>query len=117
MKIKLKTIIALVVTTICLILILDLVSNTVIQTNFQNVEQIEVSQTIGNIQVAVTNTPSNLDNKVISWSQLNSTYEFIKDQNVDYQQTYLTVQSIANLGANFVIFLVMKKELLLLAWV
>ena len=105
MKIKIKTIIALVVTTICLILILDLVSNAVIQTNFLKIEQIEVSQTIGNIQVAVTNTYNDLDNKVASWSQLNSTYEFVKNQNSEYQEAYLTVSSIANLGVNFVIFL------------
>ena len=33
------------------------------------------------------------------------TYEFVKNQNIDYQQTYLTVSSLANAGVNFVIFL------------
>ena len=105
MKIKIKSIIALVITTICLILILDLVSNTVIQTNFLKIEQDEVTQTIERIQVAVTNSYGDMDSKLVSLSQLNSTYEFVQNQNNEYQETYLTVSSLANAGVNFVVFL------------
>ena len=105
MRIKTKTILALIATTICLVLILDSVSNAGIQANFLKIEQEEVTQTIGRIQVAVTNTYTDIDDKLAGWSQLNSTYEFIKNENSEYQETYLTVSSLANVGVNFVIFL------------
>lgn len=105
MKIKTKTIIALLVTTICLILILDFVSNAVIQTNFLQIEQSEVNQTIARMQVAVANCYLDLDNKLAGWSQLNSTYDFVKNQNVLYNDTYLTAESLASETVNFVIFL------------
>ena len=105
MKISIKTVIALLATTICLILILNFFSNSVIQTNFSKIEQEQVTQTIGGIQVAITNRVSEIDNELASWSQLNSTYEFIQNQNSEYQQTYLTVSSLSNIGVNFVIFL------------
>ncbi|MGA2524290.1 MAG: CHASE4 domain-containing protein [Candidatus Bathyarchaeia archaeon] len=105
MKIKTKSIIALIATTICLIMILDFVSDSVIQTNFLQIEQTEVKQTIGRIQVAVSNSYTDLDNKLVSWSQLNSTYEFVQNLNDEYNETYLTVSSLANEGVNFVIFL------------
>ena len=112
MKIKTKSIIALIVTTICLILILDFVSNAVIQTNFLQIEQSEVQQTIGRIQVAVANSYLDLDNKLVSWSQLNSTYEFVQNPNDEYNDTYLTASSLANEGVNFVIFLDQKGNYL-----
>lgn len=105
MKISIKTVIALLATTICLILILNFVSNSVIQANFSKIETEQVTQTIGGIQVAVTNMVSAIDSELVTWSQLNSTYEFIQNQNADYQQTYLTVSSLSNLGVNFVFFL------------
>ena len=105
MKISIKTVIALLATTICLILILNFVSNSVIQTNFSKIEQDQVTQTIGTTQAAVINMVSAMDSELVTWSQLNSTYEFIQNQNSEYQQTYLTISSLSNLGVNFVIFL------------
>ena len=105
MKISIKTVIALLATTICLILILNFVSNSVIQTNFSKIETEQVTQTIGTTQAAVINMVSAIDSELVTWSQLNSTYEFIQNQNSEYQQTYLTVSSLSNLGVNFVIFL------------
>ena len=106
MKIKTKTIIALVVTTICLLLILDVISSAAIQTQFTTVEQNEVTQTIGRMQVAVTNSYKQIDSELVSWAQLNSTYEFIQNQNIEYyNETYLTKQSLDNFGVNFVVFL------------
>ncbi len=105
MKIRLKSIIALLVTTICLIVILHFVSTSVIQSNFLKIEQDEVTQTIGRIQVAVTNRYSEIDRNVVSWAQLNSTYEFVQNQTSEYQETYLTVSSLANMDVNFVLFL------------
>jgi sensor domain CHASE-containing protein len=86
MKIRLKSIIALLVTTICLIVILHFVSTSVIQSNFLKIEQDEVTQTIGRIQVAVTNRYSEIDRNVVCWAQLNSTYEFVQNQTSEYQE-------------------------------
>ena len=105
MKIKTKTIIALVMTTICLLLILDVVSNAAIQSQFTTVEQSEVTQTIGRMQVAVTNSYMQIDSELFSWSQLNSTYNFMQNQTSEYRDTYLTNSSLDNLGVNFVVFL------------
>ena len=105
MKISIKTVIALLATTLCLILILNFVSNSVIQSNFSKIEQDQVTQTIGTTQAAVINMVSAMDSELVTWSQLNSTYEFIQNQNSEYQQTYLTVSSLSNLGVNFVFFL------------
>ena len=65
MKISIKTVIALIVTAICLILILNFVSNSVIQTNFSKIETEQVTETIGDIQVAVTNRNTQIDT---NWS-------------------------------------------------
>jgi signal transduction histidine kinase len=105
MRIRIKSIIALVVTTICLLVILHFISNSVIQTNFLKIEQDEVTQTIGRIQVAVTNRYAEIDSDLVSCSQLNSTYAFIQNQTRDYRDTYLTVSSLANMDVNFVLFL------------
>ena len=105
MKISIKTVIALLATTLCLILILNFVSNSVIQSNFSKIEQDQVTQTIGTTQAAVINMVSAMDSELVTWSQLNSTYEFIKNLNSEYQQTYLTVSSLSNLGVNFAFFL------------
>src|SRR5208282_344784 len=61
--------------------------------------------TIGTTQAAVINMVSAMDSELVTWSQLNSTYEFIKNLNSEYQQTYLTVSSLSNLGVNFAFFL------------
>ncbi len=106
MKISVKTVIALLATTLCLLLILNFVSDSVIQTNFSNIEQSQVTQTIATTQAAIINMVSALDSELVTWSQLNSTYEFMQNQNIEYyQQTYLTASSLSNLGVNFVIFL------------
>ena len=105
MKISIKTVIALLATTICLILILNFVSDSVIQTNFSKIETDQVTQTIGTTQAALISMVSAVDSELVTWSQLNSTYQFIQNQNIEYQQTYLTVSSLSNLGVNFVIFL------------
>ena len=106
MRIKVKSVIAIIVTTICLILILDFVSSTVIQSNFSKIEQDEVTQTIARVQVAVTNREMDIDSKLITWSQLNSTYDFIQNQtDAAYRGTYLTDSSLGNLGINFAMFL------------
>ena len=106
MKIKTKTIIALVVTTICLLLILDVVSNDAIQSQFTAVEQSEVTQTIERMNVAVTNSYLQMGSELVSWSQLNNTYDFMQNQTSDeYRETYLTNSSLDNLGVNFVVFL------------
>ena len=105
MKISIKTVIALLATTICLILILNFVSNSVIQSNFSKIETEQVTQTIGTTQAAIINMVFSMDSELVTWSQLNITYEFVQNQNIEYQQTYLTRSSLSNLGVNFVIFL------------
>ena len=107
MKISTKTVIALLATTLCLIVILNFVSNSVIQSDFSNIEQGQVTQTIGTTQAAIINMVNAMDSELVTWSQLNNTYQFIQNPNNDseYQQTYLTRSSLSNLGVNFVIFL------------
>lgn len=106
MKISIKTVIAIIVTTICLLLIIQVFSNSVVQTQCLNIEQSEVQQAISRIQQAVTNRYTQIGTEVLSWSQLNSTYEFMQNLNTnEYNATYLTVSSLDNLDINFVIFL------------
>lgn len=105
MKITVKTLIALLATTICLILILNFVSDTAIQSNFSKIEQDQVLETVQSTQVAVQNIFTHMDEDLQSWCQLNSTYEFIQDKNTEYNDTYLTVNSLSKINVNFVIFL------------
>ncbi len=92
-------------TTICLIVLLHFVFTSEIQTNFLEIEQKEVTDSIGRIQVALANRYAAIDSDAASWSQLNATYNFIQDQNSEYHDTYLTVSSVANIDLNFVLFL------------
>jgi signal transduction histidine kinase len=105
MKIAIKTLIALLATTICLILILNFFSNTVIQSNFSKIEQDQVTSTIYSTQVAVENRIKEMDSTLQSWCQLNSTYQFIRNQTSEYQETYLTVNSLSKININFIFFL------------
>ncbi len=107
MRIRIKTLIALMVTTLFLFLVIQFFSSSFVQSEFSGIEQNDVDQTISRIQVATINRLTQIDSELVSWSQLNSTYEFMQNpqNDTEFEETYLTAASLSNLGINFVIFL------------
>ncbi|XHH09821.1 MAG: ATP-binding protein [Candidatus Bathyarchaeia archaeon] len=105
MKIRLKTLLALIVTTLCLFMAIHQISATIIENNFSKIEREEVTQTIVRLHIAATSCYTELDSKLTSWSQKNSTYEYIKSQNTSESQTCLSAVEMQALNINYAIFI------------
>jgi signal transduction histidine kinase len=105
MRIRLKTLIALLSTTIILFLIIHQVSASVIKDNFSEIEEDEMTQIVVRMHLEATNRYTELDNKLVSYSQKNNTYEFIKSSNINNPETYISPTLMQKLSINYVIFL------------
>ncbi len=105
MKIRAKTLIALLATTLCLFIIIHYISASVILDNFSKIEEDEVIQTIVRLHIATTSRYTDLDNKLVSWSQKNSTYEFVKSQNITQPEQFITPSTMQTLDINYAIIL------------
>jgi signal transduction histidine kinase len=105
MKIRIKTLIALLVTTLCLFIIIHCTSASVIRDNFSKIEEDEITQTIVRLHIAATSRYTDLDAKLVNWAQQDATYEFIKSQNNSNPESYISALTMQNLGINYAIFL------------
>jgi signal transduction histidine kinase len=107
MKIRLKSLIALLATTICLLIIIHFISAVTIEDNFSKIEENEVTQTIMQLHIAATRRYIELDGKLADWSQKNETYEFIRSQkqNSSNHETLISVDAMRNIGVNYALLL------------
>ena len=103
MKIAIKTLIVLLATTICLILILNFFSNSVIQSDFSTIETSQVRATIASTQTAFSNDKEQMDNALQSWAQLNLTYAFIQNQKLLIELVPI-LQAFSDNGRDYVLF-------------
>jgi sensor domain CHASE-containing protein len=69
MKLRIKTLVVFVGTTICLICSLHVISEGIILGNFSQLEQSEVSKVVGQVQIAFTNDLNQFQNKADDWAK------------------------------------------------
>lgn len=105
MRIRFKTLIALIATTLSLFIIIHQVSASVIKDNFSETEKDEITQTIVRMHFEATNRYTELDNKLVSYAQKNSTYEFIKSAITKTPEAYITPALMQKIGINYFVFL------------
>jgi len=104
MKMRKKTIIIIVVTTISMISILYAASQMILFNSFAKLEEQNTRQNVERVLSALSNEFSELNSKTGDWAEWDDTYTFIKDLNNDYIQANLVDASFINLRINLILF-------------
>ncbi len=105
MKLRLKTAVILITTTLLLTVTLHEVYSTVLLGSYARVETDQVEQTVKQIDGALQNDHAALNTKVSDWAPWNATYDFVMDNNSAYIANNLVPASVASFGVNFLLFL------------
>jgi signal transduction histidine kinase len=103
-KLRTKTIALFLVTTICLLAAVHAISYTLLSSSYGQLEEKETTETVEQVQSQLANQFSVLDSKLNDWSNWDDAYQFVQDNNSDFQQTNLVPSAFVELGVNFILF-------------
>lgn len=104
MNIKKKGLIIAVVTFICIVSILNIAANNIIQNNFKDLEHEEI---INNLDIAKTLISSQSEILAVTandWGQWDETYNFVNNGSDNYIEDNMYVDAIANLQIDAMLF-------------
>ncbi len=101
MKLRIKTITIFIAITICLIIIIHFVSESIILGSAIQLEQAQISSEIGRLQTEWTNELARYQTTVDSWAQKSGTSDFIKAQSANPKGSSQVINSLVNLGVNY----------------
>lgn len=104
MKMREKTIIIIVVTTVSMISILYAASQTILLNSFARLEEQNTRQNVERVMSALSNEFSVLNQKCGDWAEWDDTYTFVQDLNDNYKQANLVDASFINIRTNFLLF-------------
>jgi signal transduction histidine kinase len=104
-KLRTKTITLFLVTTFCLVVILHTIANTLLSNSYQQLEHIEATQTIEQVQSQLLSQYSVQDSKLRDWAIWDDSYQFVQDNNSNFQQANLVPSSFVSTGMNFILFI------------
>ena len=103
MKIRIKTWIALIITMLCLIAMLHFVSESIILSNFKQLEQNQVSNIVGQVQVALTDELNRYQNRVVTWAQMDNVTSFLEQQEQSFDNSNKAIAAWVDLGVNYLL--------------
>ncbi|MCW4005532.1 MAG: ATP-binding protein [Candidatus Bathyarchaeota archaeon] len=103
MKLRTKTLLLFAGTTICLIVILHSISENIILSNSLQLEQTEVGNSIGQVQIALNNELTQFQSSAYSWVNKNDIASFVKKHNSTLPLSSQEVESLVDLGANYIL--------------
>jgi signal transduction histidine kinase len=103
MKIRIKTMIVLIITTLCLIASLHFISENIILSNFKQLEQNQVSGVIGQVQVALVDELDRYQAKVNNWAKMENVTYFVKQQEKAFDGSNDAVTGWVDLGINYLL--------------
>jgi Signal transduction histidine kinase len=103
MKIRIKTWIVLIITTLCLIASLHFVSENIILSNVRQLEQNQVSGIMGQMQVALVDELNRYQTKVDTWAQMENVTSFVKQQEQSFDNSNDAVTGWVDLGINYLL--------------
>jgi len=104
MKLRTRTAAIFLVTTLLLLGAIVTISNTTLLASYKKLEMREVTQTVDQMQLAMTNQYSALNDKLTDWASWDDTYNFVENNNSAYIASNLTPDSLSTFGENFLLF-------------
>lgn len=104
MKMRTKTLIAILALTITIFVILYWVANSVVLRSFAVLEEQETRKSVMRTTNALLNEYSDLDGKVADWAFWDDTYVFVQNANEDYINLNLGDSTFINLRLNLILF-------------
>jgi len=116
MKLRAKTLLIVLATIVCLLLILHLITQRVMLSGFARVEDSNTRRNVQRVHDALAQSIDNLSVKASDWAKWDDTYAFIEDRNAEYIDANLTDESLAELKLNFMFFINNRRELVIGKW-
>jgi len=104
MKLRKKTIVIIILTTVSMISILYASSQIILLNSFEKLEEQNTSQNVERVLSALSNEFSELNSKCADWAEWDDTYAYVQDLNNEYKQANLVDSSFVNIGINFILF-------------
>src|SRR3989339_348073 len=80
------------------------VSNKILLDSYMEIERDQMVQHLTRIDSAIENQQSNLNIKLLDWSQWDDTFQFMQDRNEAYISSNLAVTTLINLDINYIAF-------------
>lgn len=105
MSIRRNTLLIISTTTLFLVLFLYGTSETFLVSNFANLEKHTVLQNVDRVQMALSSDIDQLNSTVSDWAPWDDTYTFMMDQNQNYINRNLDVETLSNLRLNLILFI------------
>jgi len=93
------------VTIVCIIMILFVISQVFILSNFSELEEQNTQQNVEHVMNALSDEFSAMDTLTYDWAAWDDTYVFIEDRNEEYIESNLVDDTFTDLGVNFVLFI------------
>ncbi len=103
MTLRKKTLLTVVFLFISLIAIFFFVSHSILSGNFARQEQHEVSEDVERVISALDTELSNLQTTAMDWAEWDDTYTFVQDNNPEYQESNLGLDTFLGLRLNLFI--------------
>lgn len=116
MSVRRKTLLAVGLTSISLLIILLLVSQFILLRGFDGLQEDAVKQNVQRVQNAIANEIDGLDQTIVDWAYWNDTYQFVQDKNQAYVDSNLSDGAIINLDLNVIVFTDMNNHLIFGKW-
>lgn len=104
MKMRKKTMIIIVVTTITMVSIVYAISQTILLNSFARLEEQNTRQNMTRVLSALDGEFSELNSKCGDWAEWDDTYNYVNDLNSNYNQSNLVDASFINMRINFILF-------------
>jgi diguanylate cyclase (GGDEF)-like protein/PAS domain S-box-containing protein len=105
MRLRIKTLLFVMVSTIGLIALLYLISNNFLFSGFRQVEDQETIQNVNRATDALSGQLAYLKAKASDWSNWDDTYAFMEDGNREFVKSNLMDETFENLHINLILFL------------
>jgi signal transduction histidine kinase len=105
LKLRTKTVLLLLVTTLLLIGTLHTVSYTLLTNSYQQLEQKETTQTVQQVQSQAMSQNAVLDGKLSDWGIWDDAYQFVQDNNTAFREANMVPSSFISIQVNFILFI------------
>jgi diguanylate cyclase (GGDEF)-like protein/PAS domain S-box-containing protein len=104
MSLRIKTLLVISITLICLIVILYITTRIILLNSFTNLEQQQTHREVERFQNIISNEISYLDAKAYDWSNWDDTYDFAKNPNQTYIKSNLVDETFTGTKINLMLF-------------
>ncbi len=116
MSVRRKTLLAVGLTSISLLVILLLLAQYILLRGFDGLQEDAVQQNVQRVQNAIANEIDSLDQTIVDWAYWDDTYQFVQDKNQNYLDSNLSDEAVINLDLNLIVFTDMNNRLIFGKW-